>query len=242
MIRNLKILGFALVAVFALSAVAASMASAQKITSTGPVTLDGTENGLNAFTAFGAKVECPGTVATGHRTLTPRQTEELLTHELIPSGSSAVTLTLDQPNQCTAVESGGSHLATMTTNGCDFDIEILAQSGASWPTRSTQVCPTGKDIEVEIYPFSSSELGGVVCTITIKPQAAKEGVSFSNSSFEEGGVKKWDVIATGAYEKIVTTRSGSGCTTAEDKESKFDVNLTIKGTNAAGQQTDVTVS
>ncbi len=47
MIRNLKALGLTLAAVFAMSAIAASAASAQQgtLTSDGPVTLYGTETG-----------------------------------------------------------------------------------------------------------------------------------------------------------------------------------------------------
>jgi len=245
MIRNIKVLGLALVAVFAFSAIAASAASAQngRITSTGPVTLDGTEDGINAFTGFGAKVECPNTVVTGHKTLTTKQTEEKLTHELIPSGSSSFTLTLDLPANCNAVEAGTNHRTTVTLNGCDFDIEILTQSGGIWPTRGSLVCPTGKDIEIEVYPFSGSELGGVVCTFTIKPQSGKEGVHLTNGSLEEGGgVKRWDVTAAGAYKGFTATRSGSGCSTAEENASELDFNYTFKGTNNVSERTDVTVS
>jgi len=241
MIRNLKVLGLALVAVFALSAAAASMASAApaKITSTGPVTLDGTEDGLNAFTGFGGKVECPGTIATGHKTLTTKQTEEKLTHELIPSGSTSFTLTLDLPATCTTVEGEASHRTTVTMNGCDFDIELLEPTlEGTFGTKSTLVCPPEKDIQIEVYPFAGSELGGIVCTITVKPQSA-EGVHLVNKETPE---KKWDLTATGTYQNFVSTRSGSGCATAEDKESKLHVNLTVKGTNSLKEPTDVTVS
>jgi hypothetical protein len=239
MIRNLKILGLALIAVFALTASATSMASAQKITSTGPVTLDGTEDGINAFTGFGGKVECPGTVATGHQTLTTKNTEEKRTHQLIQSGSSSFTLTLDLPTSCTVVEGGTAHRATVTMNGCDFDIEVLAPVMGAWPTQSTEVCPTGQDIAIEIYPFSGSELGGVICTITIKPQAANQGVHFLNGKTPEG---KWDITATGTYTGIEASRSGSGCASETKTNCELHVNLTIKGTNSLKEQTDATVS
>jgi hypothetical protein len=97
MIRNLKALGLALVAVFALSAVAASAASAQQgfITSTGPVTLDGVEDGTNYFEIhnlepFGkVRVECPGSTFKGH---------EVGSTKGIPSGAKTATITPNYNN------------------------------------------------------------------------------------------------------------------------------------------------
>ena len=48
MIRNLKVLGLALVAVFAMSAMVASAASAGVLTSDGPVKIKATETGSQA--------------------------------------------------------------------------------------------------------------------------------------------------------------------------------------------------
>ena len=67
MIRNLKALGLALVAVFAMSAMAASASSAS-VTSDGPFTLTGTETGgteTNYLEAFGLKTKCPGSTSKG---------------------------------------------------------------------------------------------------------------------------------------------------------------------------------
>ena len=90
MTRILKALGLALVAVFALSAVAASTASAQQgtLTSDGPVTLTATETGVgqNWFEAFAAKIECPGSTFTGHKVATTP-------HTPISSGATEATLT-----------------------------------------------------------------------------------------------------------------------------------------------------
>ena len=91
MARNLKALGLALFVVFALSAVAASAASAQvgKLTSDGPVTLFGTQTGEaknNALIAFGGETTCTKASYTAHKyNVTP--------HDDIPSGESSITIT-----------------------------------------------------------------------------------------------------------------------------------------------------
>jgi hypothetical protein len=125
MIRNLKVLGLALVAVLAMSALAASAASAQqgKLTINGgtEVTLDATENGLNAFTAFGAEVECPGSTITGHKINTTP-------HTLIPANATEITLTPNFVN-CVARDSTGTHKATVTMTSCDFHAKVGVTTG-----------------------------------------------------------------------------------------------------------------
>jgi hypothetical protein len=106
MIRNLKVLGLALVAVLAMSAVVASAAMAQNglITSDGPVTLTGSETGANTnfWDAFGLQLTCPGSTTVGHK---------VGTSEPIPSGSSEITAT---PNYKNCVVSGLNWPATVT--------------------------------------------------------------------------------------------------------------------------------
>jgi hypothetical protein len=60
MIRKLKVLGLALVAVFALSAVASAAASAHTFSSEGNVNtkISGSQEGTNTFTVEGTAVEC----------------------------------------------------------------------------------------------------------------------------------------------------------------------------------------
>ena len=87
MIRNLKALGLALVAAFALSAVVASAASAQQ----GTITIEGgaatgfaTEKTPNKLKMLGAAIECPGSTATVHKAGS--------TTELVPNGATEVTV------------------------------------------------------------------------------------------------------------------------------------------------------
>ena len=130
MTLNLKALGLALVAVFALSAVAASAASAQQgtLTSTGPVTLTATETGAaqNWFEAFGARVECPGSTINGHKVATTP-------HVPIPVPATQATLTpkwLETVGGLPNCKVPGLGLtATIDMNGCDFVASINQTTG-----------------------------------------------------------------------------------------------------------------
>jgi len=242
MIRNLKVLGLALVAVFALSAMAASAASAYEgtITSTGPFTLDGHEAtvGANIFTAFGASVSCPESTATGHKTLTKEETEKGKTHELIPSGSSSFTLTFDlKQENCKAVDSAGTHKATVTLNGCDFDVTITETlvANTSYSVDYGVVCPTGKVIEIEVYPFAGSELGGIACNIKVKEQSGLTGGSGQESGAE-------DLTLGGKVKGIHVERSGSACATETTTGGEFDIHTILTGTNSLKETTALDLS
>jgi len=231
MIRNLKVLGLALVAVFAMSAVAASAASAANgvLTSTGPVTLVGDEDGTNALTgANGGVVTCSGSTVAGHK---------VGTTELIPSGSGEATLTPNYVNCLTAL-SGTNHKTTVTLNGCDYKLTIGATTaGGGYSVTADLVCPATKDVQVEVYPFAGSELGGVVCTITIQPQTGLTGPELTNVTGSPN-----DLTLAGAFTGIHSSQSGSGCTTESSTTDVLDVNYTVTGRNAEGNPTAISVS
>jgi hypothetical protein len=217
MTRNLKALGLALVAVFALSAVAASAASAEGvITSDGSVTLKGTETGTgqNKFEAFGATVECPGSTFTGHKiNVTP--------HELIPNGANAVTI---NPTYVNCFE--GTSPLTIDMNGCDFTFHGASLvSAGTYSVLTDIVCPIGKSIE---------RTGGF-CTIKIPAQTNKAGLHLTGT----GSGTSNDLDLTGSITTLHATACGGLLSTNEAKETK---DLTIKGFNGAGTETGVTVS
>jgi hypothetical protein len=238
MIHNLKILGLALVAVLAFSAIAASAASAQngKLTSTGPVTLVATEiaGKVTALTAFGGKVECFGTVITGHKyNVTP--------HTFIPSGAETVTLTPDyNTDVCFAEETvgGGGHFATITMNECDYVLHLGTTTGVTdqYNVTADIVCPEKKSIIVDVY-FSSmpNNENLKVCEITVGPQAGLAGATATDTT-------TGDLTVNGTFKKIKSSRSGAGCTTKATEEGEFHINVTVKGTNEAGGATSVSLS
>jgi len=241
MIRNLKVLGLALAAVFALSAVAASAASAAngKITSTGPVTLVGEEDGTNALTSGinSSVVECPTSIVTGHATLTTAQTEAGSKHEPIPSGASSATVTPHYVG-CKALSGTEEHKATVTMNGCDYDITVGETIEPDvYKTTAALVCPTGKDVEIDVFAFAGSELGGAICHVTIEPQSGLTGAHIKSITASE------DLTFTGAYENIHSTTTGvSQCGTGTSTTDKLDVNYTVKGRNAASEPTGVKIT
>jgi hypothetical protein len=156
MIRNLKILGVALIAVFALSAVMASAALAQNglLTSTGPVKLTGTLTGAkneNSLTAFGGVVTCSTTKYTGNKILTEAQTKEGKTHELLQSGSSNVTIT-PHFTGCITTQAGIEFPMTIDMNGCDFEFDLGVTSAANkYKVKMTEECPTANTIKTTIF-------------------------------------------------------------------------------------------
>lgn len=233
MIRNLKTLGLALVALFAFSAIAASAASAQngKITSTGPVTLDATENAgqINALTAFGGKIECPGSTGTGHKyNVTP--------HELIPSGAETITVTPDvnEPN-CVAIEGGTTHKVTITENGCDGVTHIGETTGVADTYRGTGdiVCPTGQSIIIDVY-FSSSNENLKVCEITIGSQSGLSGPTVKDTT-------AGDLEVQGTTTGIRASKSGV-CGSATTETAEAEGSGTVKGTNSLGENTSISLS
>ncbi|HMJ72200.1 MAG TPA: hypothetical protein VK471_02420 [Solirubrobacterales bacterium] len=243
MIRNIKVLGLALVAVFAMSAMVASAASAQgKLTSDGPVTLKVTETGIktaNALTAYTHTVACPGSTITGHKyNVTP--------HGLIPSGETTATLT-PHYNQtaCEVVDLGVP--ATVTMNGCDYVVHVLGTVGTKYEVSVDVVCPVGKVIEVEVYSSSSEALK--LCTITVKGQAGLKGAAgapvLAQNTAAVGGTQD-DLDIVGTFKGIHAERhglcKGEGGHADTTNTAEFHVDATVKGYNNLGVETGVTIS
>jgi hypothetical protein len=148
--RNLKALGLALFAVFALSAMAASTASAQTngtLTSeSSPVWIHGEDepNIPIPLTAFGGVTPClpkaytggkvDGTTAGGH-------------HEGLSSGTSKFTL-LPEDSLCII----GAWRITISLNGCDYVFHIAGtQKPDVYDTVTDLSCPEGKEATIGIY-------------------------------------------------------------------------------------------
>jgi hypothetical protein len=231
MIRNLKALGILLAAVFAIGAVAASAASAQQgvLTADGPVTLDMTETGIgqNATTMFGEKIECQGTVYTGHQyNVTP--------HMPIPGPTTTITVTPHYNNaNCTSFP--GPHKATITMNGCDFVFHIGNTIGADlYAVFADIVCPAGQQIEKHVYMAPNNEAMSI-CTYTIKPQAGLFGAQVTTTT---GGN---DIDIRGSFQNIHVEKHGL-CGAGTTNFGEWDIDLTVKGTGPGGQPTGVTVT
>jgi hypothetical protein len=249
MIRNFKVLGLALVAVLAFSAMAASAAQANKqgiITTEngGAVTLDGVEKGEKENWLEDLerkeKVECPGSTIVGHKPTTEAETktaEEMKeeTHPLLPNKSMKATITPTFVN-CHV----GAHKATVTMNGCDFDLTVgtttTETTHSPYALTADIVCPKEKFIDVEVY-FSEVNENVLICTYKIGPQEVK-GFDIAN---EVSGTTTLDTLTATGKGKVKADRS-STCGTKEGVETEQSINYTITGTTATGLKNGVTIT
>lgn len=164
MIRNLKALGLALVAIFALGAMAASAASADALTAESyPVTLTGAHDAgfaADTFITTAGSVKCPD--ATYHGT--------------IKEASTTITVTPEFNSPKDSCTIGGGIPAIIDTNGCDFLFHI----GTGTLTTGTVdlVCPAGKDLTVTANQNTAGSLTPK-CTMHVPPQAVG-GITYDN--------------------------------------------------------------
>jgi hypothetical protein len=233
MTRNLKALGLALVAVFAIGAVAASAASAQNgmLTADGPMTLKGTLTGAelaNATTAFGQKTTCPETIYTAHKyNITP--------HEKIPSGATTVTVT---PHYGIC-KIGAIIKTTVDMNECDYVFHltetVTGTVNDEYKITATIVCPTGKHISLTM--FTNEEFHKVkkqsFCHITITEAASYDGLiarDTTNGSIDISGTIP-GIVADKEF--VVGTDEDKGilCPTEETKTVELHVDINVKDTN-----------
>jgi hypothetical protein len=252
MIRNLKALGLAVFAVCAMGAIAASAASAQNalITSTGPVTLTGTETGnqANRLESFGAFVECPGSTYTGH------EVGSLING--VPSGATTATITphYKQTTAAGAPNCVGSlgTSATVDVNGCDYVIHSGETTESSPPPAGTAatygatfdvVCPGGQSIKVTVWLSESahtSEPASPKCILTIPAQTGLKGGHLTETSLTDGHIELTGTVTGITVEQ---TRNSILCPSGtETKEGKFKLDVTVSGDNSIGSPTAVSLS
>jgi hypothetical protein len=189
MIRNLKVLGLAMVAVLAMSAMVASAASAHEFKSEAASTqLTGKQVGEHVFTAEGNEVKC--TTATFNGTQSGTEADEVTIHPeygkgLDPEGN---------PGKCRF----SALTATVTTTGCDYKFD--SETSEAGHATTQVVCAEKSNITIS--------LSG--CTITIGAQTVDGGVSFDN----EGSGTTQQVKVTATATGIDYSASGFGCSLA----------------------------
>lgn len=157
MIKNLKVLGLALVALVALSAAMASAASADNFTATeAPVTVTGEQDGgavLDKFTVDGGTVECKKTTYVG-------------TSAVVTFSTLTVTPTY---HECTFI----GLAATVNMNGCDYLLHINTAAGNTTGTVDI-VCEAGKEITV-----TAPSVGTAKCIVHIPPKVGLGTITYS---------------------------------------------------------------
>jgi hypothetical protein len=205
MIRNLKVLGLAMVAVLAMSAMVASAASAHEFKSeSSSTTLTGEQVGEHVFTAEGNEVKCTAAKFTGTQSGT--EADEVQVH----------------PTYGAAAKEGATCkfsalTATVNTGSCDYRFD--SETDANGHATTKVVCTSGS---------ITISLSG--CTITIGAQTVDQGVSFTN----EGSGASRDVKVTATATGIDYSASGFGCSLAGIKtgahtDGTYNGTTTVKG-------------
>jgi hypothetical protein len=242
MARNLKVLGVALVALFATSAVLATAAMAQqgRITSDGPVTLTGTETGekANFIKAFGLKIECPGTTYVGHKV---NSTEPIL------SGSSEATLTPTY-KKCEVAELKWP--ATVAMGSCDYVVALgntKATPADTYAVTASFVCPAG-EITINIWTPGTDHEKGVapMCIIHLGEAGNQNRNGGTLTDTTQGGIAN-DLDLTGTFTGVSAEKTKSAtdpllCPAATTTTGELSVDVTVKGDSKAGAATGVSLS
>jgi hypothetical protein len=154
MIRNLKVLGLALAATFALTAVAASAAQAAPLfhAEVAPVTYKGEQTEKHKFTTSAGTVECSKASFEGTNS---------------EKTSSTVTLNAKYES-CTAF---GFLNATVSMNSCDYLFHLV--EGSSPPTATVDIVCSKAGDQITISTFG--------CTTDVPPQTGLKHVTFANA-------------------------------------------------------------
>jgi hypothetical protein len=236
MIRNLKVLGLALAAVFALSAVAATAASAQNgtLTSTGPVTLTATENAgqKNAFTAFGLEVQCTGSTYALHK---------LNSTAFIPNDSSTATITPNYKEPC--VTNSGNFPTTIDMNGCDYSITLGTTTAVANQYNATfhVICSGTNQITVTVFTNATKHAENKpFCKLHIGTQSNLAGATAKDNL--NGSIQ-----LNGTVTGIAAQRTNGGedpllCAATQTPTAEYHINVTASGKNEAGGATNVSLS
>jgi hypothetical protein len=200
MIRTLRILGVAFVAVLAFSAVAATTASAEgKITCTGgyPCTLTGESAlGNDTFTTEAGNVECKA-----HFDAT------------LPEAVSNLTVTPKYTN-CRAF---GFLEATVHMNGCAYEFTTATRIGTSadlqtheWTTgTNSTTLPASEVTHLECPMGAKVEITAATCRVQIHPQTLHGHLIITSTTAPTPD----DIDVKGKYTGIdyTVTQDGFGC-------------------------------
>jgi hypothetical protein len=240
MTRNLKALGLALVAVFALGAVVASAASAQSgtLTSTGPVTIIGTNTGeasANQITMFGGTTQCPNAKFTSHKyNVTP--------HTFIPNDVSTFTIT-PHFGVCSSKIGAATFPSTIDANGCDvvFHIEGTTPGVDTYTVKSTVVCEAAKHIVITIFATAAKHAANEpFCNLTITENAA--GYLGLHATDTTNGKVDTSGTVTGISADKKSPTGSILCPEESTAVASINVDISNEGKNEAGTATSISLS
>jgi hypothetical protein len=244
MIRNLKVLGLVLGAVFAFSAAAASTASAVDT-----LTTAGQQNAIITATSHDHKFEITSTktqvkCTTSVFSATAKNGASTITVEPTYFGTEKTTPAHAANEDCNA--SAPASWAIVDMNGCDYELTgHTTGKGVGTDATVWVKCPVGKEITITT---------NVGCTIHIHEQTPTEGgVTYINET-DAGGKKvvKIKVTATGITYSAPAFACALGGIPSESNNSDYTGTAIaacfedLKGTNhltfVEGKQIDCEMS
>jgi hypothetical protein len=242
MTRNLKALGLALVAAFAMSAVAASAAQAEAAhftatSPTGAVTFHATnhptETSEQEFNVDGGETRCSTFTATGTAEATDPEHPETITESSIALHD--VTYKGMYFAGSEACEAFGLESET-AFNGCEYDFHAgtIVNPGTSEGTVDI-VCPSGQQVEIVI--------AGGLCTLDFPAQTGINGITYHTVQ-TEGHPEE---ITVEAHANNITYRETGLCGNGELKHNmEYHGKATVKAfednEGVDGNQVDATIT
>ena len=236
MTSMLKVLGLALVAVFAMSAIAASAAQATPTLTSevSPVTLTGTGGGYGSgeqFKAFGDPVECES--STFHTALTATPATEIVAEATY--GPECRTAAQKLP-------------VTVTPNGCTYRFYNLKFVAAGHYDATVEIkCPAEKVIEVHIYATHTTHTEKKsLCTLTVPPQTELEKATITTETLS--GKNFGDLVLEGTIKikQVIEHRNSILCPgtggTPEAEGEEVIPGVTLEGRTSGGGVTTYDIS
>jgi len=205
MIRNLKVLGLALVAMLAMAAMGASAASAAEFHSEGSETiLTGKQEALDVFSTTGGTVECDEATYVGSQTGTTTTT-------------SKATPTY---SKCTAF---GFASASINTNGCEYQFH-------SNGTVDIVNCKTNEGIIVTASLFGTQK-----CKVTVVPQTGINGITYTSIGSGTTREITIDVESNNVeYIEHGGTGFGACSSSTAQKNGEYEGSSVVTGENKVG--------
>lgn len=228
MTRNLKAFGLTLVAVFAMSAVAASAAQAEETEQQGlftaaeyPATLTGTEPVQNEFhiPKLGS-LTCPGSTFSG----------------TLAAASSTAKITPSYPTECHTKVGVLKFPTHVTLNGCYYTFHVgITKPGGTKDQYTGSVdlkCPEEKDVIIHVYENKTkTEKNESTCTYTIKPKDNLTSVTYETTT----AASPEDIDVTGTVKVPYSESTGHTVCGPTEGEAEYTVNVTLKADNKFGE-------
>ena len=206
--RNFKVLGLALVAVFAMSAVVASSASATAFTAESyPQHLTAEDAGSgDRFTISGNELSC------SNETFTSQITAQTTTLTFIPSFVGCKT------------EGSAFDNITVTTNGCTFTFDAHGHSVLDCPTTPAQQQAHKQHGPIEIHHYSNQGHTTVSCTNTVGAQNISGTVTYTNDA--DG-----TVTVNGTPQVNLQTHGGCSFGFTINLVTTYDLSIKVRATS-----------